>query len=193
MPRPRRYICPSCEDKFEIFHRASDEKPPRYCPLCGFDTWEGENLREELAMPYISSARARSVDAHYRAMEEGAEYRATVAREMGLDAEAANQLKLTDQKDGLREGDIAAVPVNNAVTQFMAQSPPGTPVGYVTNGPGYSGAVATGPFPNAGALTQSHIRQQHRQFLAQSGHKGTTSCDMPALETMNPNYQPRVR
>ena len=193
MPRLRRYVCPSCEGSFEVLHRTSAEPPPRFCARCGFDTQEAEPLAEPLAMPYFSSARARSVDAHYRSAEEGSEYRATVAREMGLDAEAANQLKLTNQKDGLREGDIAAVPVNNAVTQFMAQAPSGTPVGYVTNGPGYSGAVASGPFPNAGALTQSHIRQQHQRFLAGSGHKGTTSCDAPAIETMNPNYQPRVK
>jgi len=41
-----------------------------------------------------------------------------MAREAGATDQQANALKITNLKDNLREGDVAAVPVQNMITQY---------------------------------------------------------------------------
>lgn len=62
---------------------------------------------------------SKSVDGMYRSMEEGAAIRA--------EALGDPSMKMTDMKDnyyggGTREGDVTAPTVNNAVTQYAAQT-----------------------------------------------------------------------
>lgn len=142
-------------------------------------------------MPHIGRPTTKATDGHYRAMEEGSEHRANVAREMGLDAEAAAALKITDMRDRVHEGEMSAIPVNNPVSQIMAQAPPGT-VGYQNHGVQYSPAVRSGQYPNAGAHTMQALRTVHSHFLRDAGHVGTTTSDIPALETVQPGYRRRV-
>jgi hypothetical protein len=200
----RRYRCPDCRGEFNFDHHPSVEADPapRFCPMCGFDTHADEPLGTAVVAPHIATGTARSVDGSYRAVEEGSEFRAQMAQEMGMDAEGANALKITDMVDRQREGDIAAVPVNNPVTQFM-QHNPGS--GGFTGGNNAfpnpaaiaaqtSANVQSGPYPNAGAAAMHRLREAHRQFTAGAGHAGATSSDTPANEiTQNPNYRPRVR
>lgn len=170
-----------------------DEPPPRFCKLCGADS-QAEAFTQPLAMPRIATALAKGVDATYRAAEDGAEFRAQMAQEMGLDKEAADSLKITDMRSGTRPGESAAVPVVNPVSEFMDANPNagGFEAG-AANYQGYSEPVRTGAYPNAGARARAQVRNLHQRFLQGSGHKGTVMSDAPALETLQPGYVPRVR
>ncbi len=175
----------------------SAESPPRYCKLCGHDCEadDAAPLTQPLSAPHIARPIGRSVDATYRAAEEGADFRATYAREvMGLDADAANALRITDMQDHSRPGEVAVMPVVNPVSQFMDANPGtgGFDVGAQTYA-AHSAAVQQGPFPNAGARAQQALRKQHAAFTRDAGHKGATMSDVPALETQQPGYRPRMR
>ena len=196
MPRFRTYECPACEKSFEIFHMSNDEPPPRYCVHCAYDTHaeDAPAMTEPLAAPHIARSIGKSVDATYRADEEGSNFRADYAQQvLGLDKEAADSLRITDMRDNTKPGEAAIVPVVNPVSQFMDanQSAVGFQGGAV-NYQAYSEQVRTGPAPNAGRRAQIDVRKHHQQ-LTSVGHKGTTMSDVPALETQMPGYQPRVR
>jgi len=106
----------------------------------------------ELATPYISTQQKRgNTDAIYRDMENKSVARAQMAAaDAGVSASEMSHMKMTDMKDGLREGDSAAA---NSLTQTQkvmeAQS---------SFGGGNAKAMAiaassgtrTGPLPNAG-------------------------------------------
>lgn len=184
MPRIRRYECPSCAAAFEVFAMTADEPPPRYCPKCGFDTQaeEAAPLTEPLAAPAISKGVARGADNIAKADEEGGNFRADYAQQvLGLDAEAAKELR------------APPAPVNNSVSQYMAANQMD---GFSLGSQRYtadSAAVQSGPFPNAGLHAQQDLRKAHAAFTANSGHAGPIMSDLPALETQQPGYRPRIR
>lgn len=186
MPRLRKYVCPECSGSFEVLHPTSDDPPPRFCGRCGYDTQSAEPLVEPLPTPHIGKSIGGVVDNMYRGIEAGAEHRAHVAQAMGVSPEDAGGLKITDMRDNAREGEASNVPVVNDVTRLM-DSLPKESVGFTgaSDGVQYSGAVQSGPFPNAGARTMQRLRQMH------SG-QGFVTSDRPALETQMPNYRPRV-
>lgn len=173
--------CPECRKKFSW---KSGTDLPDDCPLCGAYVGS-DRADDEITMPAILGRRTKVVDQVYRDMEKGSEHRMSLAAEAagGIPADYAS-LKITDMRDNLRAGEIAAMPVNNAVTQFMAQ----TGVGGFTGGQGagYSGAVQTGPFPNAGAHMRTSIQQHHADLS-----RGAAVSDRPANEVMQPGYRRR--
>ena len=59
--------CPDCA---ETFKWPGDQKWPDFCPLCRSRL---TNEVEEICMPFISSARAKSPDQVYRLIESGAD------------------------------------------------------------------------------------------------------------------------
>jgi Zn ribbon nucleic-acid-binding protein len=196
MPRFRTYECPACEKSFEIFHMSNDEPPPRYCVHCAYDTQaeDAPALTEPLAAPHIARSIGKSVDATYRADEEGSNFRADYAQQvLGLDKEAADSLRIRDMRDNTKPGEAAIVPVVNPVSQFMDahQGTGGFQAG-AANYEAYSEAVRTGPAPNAGLRAQLDVRKHHQQITA-TGHKGATMSDVPANEILKRGYQPRVR
>jgi len=197
MPRIRTYQCPSCVGRFSFTHHPSDEPPPRFCPLCGFDTeFDPDAMQQVLTAPHIGKPIAKLGDQTYRQLEAGSEFRAQMAMEQhGLDTEQANALKITNMRDNAHYGETSVVEVNNEVTRVMAQvQQMGGQVGYAAQtGLGYSSTVSTGPFPNAGARAQKALRAAHSDFTAGAGHSGTTVSDTPALETQMPGYRQRVR
>ena len=67
--------CPDCA---ETFKWPGDQKWPDFCPLCRAQL---STHADEICMPFISSARAKSPDQVYRQMEAGAEVRAQAASE----------------------------------------------------------------------------------------------------------------
>lgn len=90
--------CPDCAGTFRM-----DLPPgtfPDFCPLCA--AYVGVDPDFVPSQMNIGSGRTRSIDGTYREMEA-----ASAAR-----AEAFGQpaMKMTDMKDGLREGDVAAAP-----------------------------------------------------------------------------------
>lgn len=185
------YLCPDCNGSFKQLIDRSCEQPPRFCALCGFDTQS--ELQEGVSSPHLAKTIGKATDGMYRAMEEGAQFRADIAREnFGLDAEQASALKMTNMKDNLREGDTSDMPVNNPVSQTMEAAPSGMFGFQGGAGLGYSGAVSQGPHPNAGAHAQQAVRAQHAKFTTGAGHAGATVSNLPALETSAPNYRRRV-
>lgn len=188
------FLCPECSNIFKTIQDREDP-PPRFCPHCAFDSQGGEPMAESVAMPHIGRPIRGIVDNQYRAMEQGSIDRANMAmEEFGLDTAAANELKLTNMKDGLREGDTSFIPVNNEVSRALDAAPPGQFgfSGGAAQGLGYSASVPTGPLPNAGGRTAALLRRKHAEFTATAGHVGATTSSNPALETANPGYKTRV-
>jgi hypothetical protein len=185
------YLCPSCNGSFRQLIDTKVEQPPRFCALCGFDV-QGE-MQEGISCPAIGRSIAKSADNVYRAMEQGAEFRAGMAREtMGLSEAEANVMKITDMRDNARVGETSEMPVVNPVSQAMAAAPAGAYGFQGAAGLGYSSSVAEGPFPNAGAHAQAAVRATHAQYAATSGQAGAVVSSMPALETTMPGYRRRV-
>jgi hypothetical protein len=187
------FLCPHCEGTFKTIMDNRDP-PPRFCPHCAYDSQGGEQMAEGVAMPHIGRPIKDVVDNQYRAMEQGSIDRAEMAmEEFGLDREAANEMKITNQRDGLREGDTSFIPVNNEVSRMVDANP--NQFGFnggAAQGIGYSQSVSVGPLPNAGARTAALLREKHRQFTSTAGHTGATTSSNPALETANPSYKTRV-
>ena len=146
-------------------------------------------------MPHIATGTAKNVDGYYKATEEGADHRAVMAQEMfGMDKADASVMRVTDMKDGMREGDIAAVPVQNSVTQMMQQVNQAQPntMGHTSQGLNWSANTSQGPAPNAGLRAMRDVKNAHRKFTQSAGHAGTVVSDVPALETQQPGYRRRV-
>ena len=122
-------------------------------------------------------AKAKAADYTYRAMEEAADHNIEYAAEkFGVDKAELQGLKITDMKDNLREGDIAAAPVNNEVTKTMEQMPTGTQ-GFI-DGAGaaqFAASAHTGYGAHAGLNAQSMLRSVHQNL-------GGIVTDTPALE-----------
>lgn len=162
--------CPDCRGKFP-WDRTADF--PQFCPLCradiGIDTDD-----TVIHMPSLRSAASKSVDKVYADMEKGSELRMQKGAEMaGCSPEEMSSLKITDIRTGLKEGEIAAVPVNNAVTQAMSQTPGLT--GFQANGAEFAAGTRVGPYARAGAktaMTMTSLHQQNMQALAVSGKRG---------------------
>jgi hypothetical protein len=199
MTKIRTYQCPGRTGypahQFSYMHHPTPEQDPcpRYCPKCGYDS-EDVEPQEALTTPHIALSIRKTVDDMHVQMEQGAQHRANIAMEHhGFDTDETNNIKMTDMKDGLREGDTSDVPVVNDVSKVMAAAPQGMFGFQGAQGLSYSSTVAQGPFPNAGAHAQSALRQAHAQSMRGSGHKGATTSSVPALETMAPGYQRRVR
>lgn len=188
-------LCPDCGGTFRTYLDTATEPMPRYCALCGFDTQGGQALAEGVASPHLQRPIKNVVDHQYRDMEAGAEFRAEMAKEkFGLDTESANALKMTDMKDGLREGDTSNIPVNNEVSRQIDAAPQHFGFqGGAAQGMGYSASVPTGLFPNAGGRTAARLRAGHAKMMGNAGHAGAVTSSAPALETDQPNYRRRVR
>lgn len=98
MPVMRTYRCPDCGGVFEFLHMSRNEPPPDNCELCQ------SSMQAVPELPKVNiggSNISKAVDMTYAAAEES--------------------LGVTDLKDNLREGDIAAKVPNNPVTQVAAQ------------------------------------------------------------------------
>lgn len=146
--------CPDCGDKFKVPH---GEPLPNFCPLCGSYVGVDENfVPSKLNMP---SSLGKSADWSYRKLEADSEARAEAAVPMieeqlvqaGMPREEAqrravaqaNEIKVTNMRDNMREGDVAAVPVKNTVTDVAdAMASAGLWNGYFQNG-----SPSAGPAP----------------------------------------------
>lgn len=164
-----KYRCPDMNCRKTFAWDAADGEPQR-CPHCGYMYDDGVD-DGVIHMPNILSARSKSIESVARGVMDGSEVRAELAAEMtGGAKEDFNDLKITNLNDG-RQSEFATKDVVNPVTEAMAATPGMT--GFQPNaGLAYSGAVASGPFPRAGArqatkLTMMH--QQHKQAVLAAG------------------------
>ncbi len=170
--------CPECREKFPW---DTSKGWPRFCAMCGTDISAKDD--DAVVMPNILSFRSKAVDAPVRAYMDGSEKRAGMAAELaGTTVDEMSSIKVTDISD--RKDVQAHIPVNNSVTQFMAQNP--GVGGMQANGVEYSTQVQSGPFPNIGAKMLTKVRDRHSQISM-----GSAVSDRPALETQQPGYRRR--
>jgi hypothetical protein len=160
--------------------------------MCGIDISAKDD--DAVVMPNILSFRSKVPDQAVRAYMDGSEKRVDMAAELaGTTREEMSSLKITDISD--RQDVQAAIPVNNSVTQFMAQHP--SVGGMQSNGSEYSTRVQTPtPIPgqpgrtyndaNIGAKMLTKIRDRHGTLS-----NGSAMSDRPALETQQPGYRRR--
>ncbi len=169
--------CPSCREKFPW---DTAKGWPRYCAMCGEDISAKD---DEVVMPNILSFRSKVPDQAVRAYMDGSEKRVELAAELaGASKEDMSSLKVTDISD--RRDVPANIPVNNSVTQFMAQHP--GVGGMQSNGAEYATQVQSGPHPNIGAKMLTKVRDRHSTLSM-----GSAVSDRPALETLQPGYRRR--
>lgn len=120
----RTFGCPECGGEFEVMQER-DEGPPAKCQICAADMTE-EGVVIPLSLPrggkIVGSPTAKGVDMTYKMLEDSS---AAMAAESGNP-----HLKVTDLKDNLRMGDVAAKPVQfrDPVYRHMIEN--GLPVGF---------------------------------------------------------------
>ena len=165
MARFQSFRCPDCDGVFE-WHMHHSNPLPLYCPLCA--SYVGDDPPTETFTPKAPSiGRHRSADAVYRAMEEGSIQRAKLAAEMtGVSESEMSHLKITDMKDNLRAGDIAAITRPNPVSTQMAANPQAI-AALQQQGSAYAAATTSGPYPYAGLRMLKHVSASH------AGHRHT--------------------
>ena len=163
--------CPECRKAFKW----EPSKPePRYCPLCDADLGEppDDNV---ISLPAFLSPKTKAADNVYRQAEQASVVRAEKAAELaGCDVSEMSSLKITNMKDHKHQGEVAAVPVVNAVTQQMdAINARGGQFGFSgSNGAEFAAGIATGAVnvnghitqgvvPRAGAKTLGAIQRQY--------------------------------
>jgi hypothetical protein len=151
-----RLICPDCNHKWRW---PGDQELPSFCPKCA----------TSLAVPdpdfvpsklNIGTVTGKSGDWAYRKLEADSEARAEAALpaieqqlvEAGIPveqaqrmaAQQASEIKVTNMRDGMREGDVAAMPTASPVYQQQVTSLGGDPNGSFVGGMSVAGA---GPAP----------------------------------------------
>lgn len=175
--------CSVCRRKFPW---KTTEDPPEFCPFDDCNSRvASDRADDDIVMPFIRHDNTKKTDQVFRDMERGSEVRAELAaQQLGVPVSEMNGLKITNLNDR-RDAEVAAMPVNNSVSQFM-QAHPNAGGFQAANGVGYSGAVQTGPMPNMGAKMMTQLRQHQ----ADISH-GSAVSDRPALETQQPNYRRR--
>lgn len=205
------YRCPQCRQKFKWDITKSEPVECHAEQPCGYSYREAPvdaDGNDVIEMPAFLSAKSKLTDATARQIMDASEQRVHQAAEMaGVSASDMAGLKITNMTDD--KGSAFNVPdVKNEVTKTMdaaaAQAPQGQGLfGYNPQaGLGFSGAVSSGSFANAGARTQRSIRATHaRNVSLQHGtnEQGKTVAprtdvmsDRPALELNNAGYRPRV-
>lgn len=169
----RAYKCPDCEQIFRHGHHPNDSPPPNYCPLCG--SYVGEEPPPVFIPQAPAIGRKRSADAVYRQMEVASVERARQAAKMaGVDEKEMSHLKITDMKDRLREGDIAAVTPVTPVHRMLDQTAQSTGFSSAAQqqGMAYAAAAQSGPFPRAGDRARQGVTASHSRIAAAMQRQG---------------------
>ena len=133
---------------------------PDNCPIC--HEYIGSDGKDDVAAPSISTFRGKNPDRLYRDMEAKSEYRAQQAAEMaGMSSADVSHLRMTDMKDGMRQGDTAFS--TNLTPQQLEMSSQMTPDRSI----GMQAAQFTkvGPSPRAGFGAIQTLRQTHNREL----------------------------
>ena len=144
--------CPECRKAFK-WEPLKDY--PQFCPLCNADMGQLPD-GDVISIPAFLSAKTKASDAVYRQAEAASEYRVQKAAELaGCDVSEMSSLKITNMRDTKHAGDIAAVPLVNAVTKQMeAINARGGQFGFGANGAEFAAGTATGAVTVNGVTTQ---------------------------------------
>jgi len=140
---------------------------PKVCPLCAEEIGIPDRGDNGVVMPFIRSAKMKATDKTYRDIEAGSEERVNYAAEMtGSTKEDMASLKISDMRDNMKAGDVAAVEAAQAMDRLQKMSP--TPIGFQANGAGYADGISTGAvaLPNGQIITgvepRAGARAAHR-------------------------------
>lgn len=171
----RTYECPDCNGRFEVFERRAEH--PAFCLKCGarFDD-------EQQAVPGThaigGSPAARAVDFTYDQLVTAGKARAELTGNPNL--------KITDMKDRVYEGETAAQTANTspdyksfirATEQVAANNPGLFKYGFIGGGGGAGtahprvGAMMPGPggpnsFVGPGHIAMHAFQQEHERNVA---------------------------
>jgi hypothetical protein len=168
--------CPHCKTKFRWL--AQTDAYPKDCPECG-EYVGHDRADDDVVVPNILAFSTRCQDGVYKAMEKASEERVYQAAEMaGCDASEMSSLKITNMRDNMREGDIAAIPVKNDITDHMDRMRamnPNAQVGYGADssaGAEYARGAAMGRIADgvSGSILPRRGTQVHASVS--SGHEG---------------------
>lgn len=147
----RTFECEACSRRFDVYQER-DELPPDACPFCPAS--EESTITGPIPSTTAIGERriSKSVDATYRAAEEGSQIRAEAFDDPAM--------KITNMKDNLRQGEVAAITPSNVVSQFVG--------GQYTDGQQHSfwgagGAPGAPSSVNPGMTTQALVRQAAMQ------------------------------
>jgi len=157
-----RYQCPDCGGKFRWLF---GEAPPNFCPLCA--AYVGENEATEFVpkAPAIRTAAGQIPDKLFRQMETASIERAEQARDIaGGDRVDYSHMHITNMRDNLREGDVAAIVPSSPVRRFMERHSSNSPVGMQGSptAEGFAAAAhADGIYPHAGASAAGQVQDFH--------------------------------
>ncbi len=180
------YACPGANGhpphQFEYFHHPNktEDPAPRFCPRCGWDSQAGDDdgvvlpFKAGIVAPHVRAGMAKakfdSANQTYRQMEEGSRDMAYQAGEQS--GEDESHMRITNLKDNLREGDIAAVDIpKNEVSKLMDQAPQVTGFQPGTNAQAYGQAAHTGFAPRAGAnaaVALTNFHSAHGQAMVKA-------------------------
>jgi len=171
--KSRRYKCPECSGEFSFLHEiinGVEEDPPSHCPRCGcYVGTEPQALPSNFS---ISSSKGKNPDILYREMESSSADRAQQAADLaGVPVSEMASLKITNMKDNMREGDIAAiVPPQPSQAYVQATRQTNSAPAFQANGAEYArgtiingSAIGTMVGPSAGHHGES-MRERVTNF-----------------------------
>lgn len=108
-------------------------------------------------------------------MEQASINRARQAADLaGVPESEMSHLKITNMKDNLREGDTAAMPVNNPTSRFMQQNSAVVTQAQLA-GAQFASNTRVGPYPGAGDAIRRSVASQHpsiRAAIESQGRRG---------------------
>lgn len=176
--------CPDCGERYIVAH---GESPPNFCKSCGTDFRIEPSGEFVPKAPAIRTDQTRANDYVYRKLEADSEARAEAAlpaieqqlREAGIApaeaqrmaAQQASEIKVTNMRDNMREGEVAAMPKASPVYQQQVTSLGGDPNGSFVGGMSVAGA---GPAP----VNESGAKVM--QMIQGGAWRGRASASAPA-------------
>lgn len=168
MPVTRKYGCPLCSHEFLFLHLKREEPPPDYCPKCG--EYMGSELPEIPTAAAIGTIKGKIVDKTYNQLVEAGNIRAELTGDPSH--------KITNLRDGNREGDIAAMPYEpsqkykDAVKEIEQVAGPNMNWGVAPGGVSVQDTVAlakAGAHEGTGASVLSAIQGAQQLFTKLPG------------------------
>ena len=162
-----RLKCNFCSETFVHIGNAFPER----CPLCF--AYVGLDGKPEVNLPFLSKSVNKTPDVLNRQMEVAAENRRYLAAEMtGNPVSDFNNMKHTNMKDGLREGDNSFSPVQQETPQELRATFGDGSGGQVD--PNILAGVSSGTSPRMGSReVMPSVNNWHRQNAHRVVMKGT--------------------
>lgn len=168
MAMKRLFKCDLCGQHFWWKMEYRSDPNPETCPICNGTgnalPKKPELLPEGFGAPSLMTDGNKVPDKLYRSHEAASQDRAYAAAALaGVDVSEMSSLKITNQADNMRDGDIAYVAQTTTEQRDMAANArtlsfdPRTAV----QGAEYAAATRTGPEPYAGKRIMDRVRQNH--------------------------------